>query len=53
MVTLHGEVGCFSVESIDMKGKLTFARYMIDSESGIIRKLGQRIREAGPVGVDK
>ena len=46
VVTLQGEVGCSSVESRDMKEKLTFARYMIDSESGIIMKLWQRMRRA-------
>ena len=46
VVTLQGEVGCSSVKSRDMKGKLTFARYMTDSESGIMRKLWQRMRRA-------
>ena len=46
VVTLQGEIGCSSVEARDMKGKLSFARYMVDSDNGIMRRMWVRIKGA-------
>ena len=43
VVTVQGEVGCSSVNARDMKGKLLFARYMRETENGLLSKMWDRI----------
>ena len=44
---LQGEVGCSSMKARDMKGKMKFGRFLMNTRNGMLRGLVRRAREGG------
>jgi len=45
IAALQGEVGCSSVTARDMKSKLNFARYIMESRNDLLRKVLNRMKQ--------
>jgi len=45
VAALQGEVGASSMESRDMKIKMMFAKYMMDTENGLVKEIFEVMRE--------
>ena len=44
VAALQGEVGCSSMWARDMKGKLKFAKFVMDSENHVLRRVFEGMR---------
>ena len=47
VVALQGEVGCSSVDARDMKSKIKFAKYLMETENVVLRAVFERMRDRG------